>query len=322
MKAVVTGSNGFIGFNLCKALKQQGWQVTGIDDLSSGLAENVVEGFRYEWAKVQDKDKTREILTQFQPDAVFHLAAVPRVSYSVENPYSTAEANVLGTVSVLEGVVKAGLVDKTRVVATSSSAVYGGAAVMPTPETQPSRPKSPYALEKYQGEQWCQMFADLYGLDVVTLRPFNVFGPGALFGGAYSTVLSGWLYHLYVNAEYEPFLEDDGTQTRDFCFVDNAVQANILAATRERGFHGEAFNVAQGSSHSLNECKELLEELSGQKLNLRQEPPRVGDVKHTLADISLARAELGYEPALDFEGQVSEMARWYESSYPVHAAVK
>jgi UDP-glucose 4-epimerase len=322
MKAVVTGSNGFIGFNLCKALKQQGWQVTGIDDLSSGLAENVVEGFRYERAKVQDKDRTREIFAKFQPDAIFHLAAVPRVSFSVENPYLTAEANVLGTVSVLEGVVKAGLVDKTRVVATSSSSVYGGADVMPTPETQPCRPKSPYALEKYHGEQWCQMFVELYGLDVVTLRPFNVFGPGALFGGAYSTVLSGWLYHLYVNPEYEPFLEDDGTQTRDFCFVDNAVQANILAATRERRFHGEAFNVAQGSSHSLNECKELLEVLSGQKLNLRQEPPRVGDVKHTLADISLARVELGYEPALDFEDQVSEMARWYENSYPIHAAVK
>jgi nucleoside-diphosphate-sugar epimerase len=316
MKAIVTGSNGFIGYNLCQELKVQKWQVLGIDDLSNGRKENVVAGFRYEWAKVEDRDNTRKLMRDFQPDVIFHLAALPRVAYSVENPYATAVANVLGTISLLEGVVKAGLVGTTRVVCSSSSSVYGGADVMPTAESQPCQPQSPYALEKYHGEQWCEMFASLYGLDVVSLRYFNVFGPHALFGGAYSTVLSAWLYHLYVDPSYSPFLEGDGKQTRDFCFVDNAVQANFLAGTRQERFDGQAINVAQGSSHSLLDCKDLLEKIAGKQFELVQKPPRVGDVKHTLADISLAKSEFGYSPSVDFEEQVSRTASWYENSYP------
>ncbi len=316
MKAIVTGSNGFIGYNLCLALESQNWQVLGLDDLSNGLRTNVVDTFQYEWAKVEDRENTRKLLGEFQPDVVFHLAALPRVAYSVENPYSTAEANVMGTISLLEGIVKEGLVNKTRVVSSSSSSVYGGAEIFPTPEDLPCHPQSPYALEKYHGEQWCKMFATLYGVDVVSLRYFNVFGPHALFGGAYSTVLSAWLYHLTVDPGYQPFLEGDGTQTRDFCFVDNAVEANILAATREDQFAGQALNVAQGLSHSLLDCKELLEQITGKHLELIVKPTRVGDVKHTLADISLAKAELGYAPTTDFEDQISQMANWYETSYP------
>jgi len=319
MKAIVTGSNGFIGYNLCQQLKKLDWQVLGIDDLSNGRKDNVVEGFRYEWAKIEDLANTRKLVRDFQPDAIFHFAALPRVAYSVENPFTTATANVLGTMSVLEAVVKEGMVEKTRVVASSSSSVYGGAELMPTPESHPCQPQSPYALEKYHGEQWCSMFASLYGLDVVSLRYFNVFGPHALFGGAYSTVLSAWLYNLYVDSSYRPFLEGDGTQTRDFCFVDNAVQANIRAATRKERFSGQAVNVAQGSSHSLLECKDLLQRISGKELDLVQKTPRVGDVKHTLADISLAKSELAYSPSVDFEDQVAQMASWYESSYPMPA---
>jgi UDP-glucose 4-epimerase len=163
------------------------------------------------------------------------------------------------------------------------------------------------------------MFAELYDLDVVSLRYFNVFGPHALFGGAYSTVLSAWLYHLYVDPDYRPFLEGDGTQTRDFCYVDNAVQANILAATGEGLFRGEAVNVAQGLSHSLLDCKDLLEQISGRRLELIEKPPRVGDVKHTLADITLAGKLLSYSPSIDFEQQVVQMAKWYEASYPSSA---
>lgn len=317
MKAVVTGSNGFIGFNLCQELHKQQWQVVGIDDLSSGSAENTVDGFQYHYIQIQEKGSMRQILSEFRPDIIFHLAAVPRVSYSVENPYASVEANVLGLVSLLEGVVKAGLAAETRFVNTSSSSVYGGAEVRPTPETHRCAPQSPYALEKYQGEQWCRMFAELYDVDVVSLRYFNVFGPYALFGGAYSTVLSAWLYHLYVEPNDSPFLEGDGTQTRDFCFVDNVVQANLLAATRPEKFAGEAFNIAQGRSVSLLECKGLLERISGKTLDLQQKPPRVGDVKHTLADISFAQTQLHYQPTTDFEDQISQTAEWYKTSYPV-----
>ncbi|MBP7998907.1 MAG: NAD-dependent epimerase/dehydratase family protein [Chloroflexi bacterium] len=316
MKAFVTGSNGFIGYNLCQTLQTQGYEVMGLDDLSSGLAENSIATFRYERGKVQDKERVVALLRDFQPDVVFHLAAIPRVSYSVEQPFASAEANLLGTISLLEGLVKAELVGKTRLVNTSSSSIYGGVDQFPTPENYPGQPQSPYALEKYQAEEWCRLFANLYGLDVVSLRYFNVFGPHALFGGAYSTVLSAWLYHLYVDPTYEPFLEGDGTQTRDFCYVDNVVQANMLAVTRERRFVGEAFNIAQGRSYSLLECRDMLEELSGRKLNLVLRPPRVGDVKHTLADISAAQRELGYEPSVDFISQLMTMAEWYRLSYP------
>ena len=319
MKAIVTGSNGFIGYNICLELKKLNWQVLGIDDLSNGRKENVVDGFSYKWAKIEDKTNTRKLVGEFRPDVIFHLAALPRVAYSVENPYATAVANVMGPISLLEAVVKEELVGITRVVASSSSSVYGGAEVMPTHEDHPCQPQSPYALEKYHGEQWCKMFASLYGLDVVSLRYFNVFGPHSLFGGAYSTVLSAWLYHLYVDPSYRPFLEGDGSQTRDFCFVDNAVQANIRAGTRTERFDGEAINVAQGLSHSLLDCKLLLEDISGKRLELDQRPTRIGDVKHTLADIAMAKSEFDYNPSADFEEQVSKTAKWYESSYPTPA---
>lgn len=316
MKAIVTGSNGFIGYNICQELGKQNWQVLGIDDLSNGRKENVIDGFQYEYARVEDIDNTRRLVREFRPDVIFHLAALPRVAFSVENPYATAVANVLGTLSVLESVVKEGLVDHTRVVSSSSSSVYGGADVMPTPESHPCQPKSPYALEKYHAEQWCETFASLYGLDVVSMRYFNVFGPHSLFGGAYSTVLSAWLYHLYVDPSYSPFLEGDGTQTRDFCFVDNVVQANFRAGIRKERFSGQAYNVAQGSSFSLLDCKELLEEISGKELELIQKPERIGDVRHTLADISRAVADFGYEPSVNFVDQIAEMAEWYRNSYP------
>lgn len=319
MKAVVTGSNGFIGFNLCKKLRELNWSVIGVDDLSSGLAENVVEGFTYIQVKIQDAPRIQQILREFQPDVIFHLAAIPRVSFSVQNPTMTAEANVLGTLTILEGIVKASLATKTRFINSSSSSVYGGADVRPTLESHPANPKSPYALQKYQCEQWISLFCELYGIDALNLRYFNVFGPHSLFGGAYSTVLSAWFYHLYVDKAYQPFLEGDGTQSRDFCFVGNVVQANLLAATREKGFKGEAFNVAQGQAHSLLECKELLEEISGQTLDMEQRPPRVGDVKHTLADISRAKSELGYQPESNFIDQLVQMGQWYRHHYPQSA---
>jgi UDP-glucose 4-epimerase len=153
-------------------------------------------------------------------------------------------------------------------------------------------------------------------MSTVSLRYFNVFGPFSLFGGAYSTVLSAWLYSLYVSPKTQPFLEGDGTQSRDFCFVDNVVQANILAATSKQRFAGEAFNIAQGQATTLLEVKTLLEKITGKKLDLDMRPPRVGDVMHTLADISAAQKVLGYKPATDFKAQVTAMAEWYRTGYP------
>ena len=143
-----------------------------------------------------------------------------------------------------------------------------------------------------------------------------MFGPLSVFGGAYSTVLSAWLYKLYVDEDYDAFLEGDGKQTRDFCFVDNVVSANILAAEKEGRFDGEVFNVGQGEAHSLLECREVLEKIAGRSLPLVEKPPRVGDVKNTLADVRKARDVLGFHPDTDFEKQVAVMAAWYRDEYP------
>lgn len=319
MKAIVTGGSGFIGHNLVKALLDEKWKVLVIDDLSSGKEWNKHKGVDYvttplEWGN--NRETTIGHWTkQWKPTVIFHLAAVPRVSYSVEHPYETTEKNILSTIAVLDAARKYGN-HNTRVVYTSSSSIYGGADQLPTPIDAPANPQSPYAMQKWQGEEWCRLYARLYGLDVVCLRYFNVFGPHSYYGGAYSTVLSAWLYSLYVDPSVKPYLEDDGGQTRDFCSVENVTHANILAAMYEQDrFEGEAFNIAQGSSHSLLDCKKLLEKISGKTLDLEMRPRRKGDVRDTLADIGQSWSILGYVPTTDFEYQVRTMASWYEKSY-------
>lgn len=325
MKVIVTGGMGFIGHSLVKVLLDKNWEgaeweVLVIDDLSSGKKWNNWAKAEYrigslEGGKLNALNNIDEAVEVFNPDVIFHLAAVPRVSYSVEYPYETTQSNVLSTLAVLDAARKHGK-HNIRVVNTSSSSVYGGADVLPTRPDHPINPQSPYAMQKWQGEEWSKLYAELYGLDVVSLRYFNVFGPHSYYGGAYSTVLSAWLYSLYVDSSIRPFLEDDGLQSRDFCFVENVCQANILAAVyNESRFKGEAFNIAQGHAYTLLDCKKILERISGKTLNLEKRPARIGDVRHTLADIGSAHSVLGYTPTTDFENQVKKMAEWYENSY-------
>lgn len=316
MKALVTGGCGFIGTNLVTKLIKHNWEICVVDNLSSG--HNKLTGVSYAQNSITQRDNMFTLIRSFQPDVLFHLAAVPRVAYSVEHPYETAVENVMGTISILDAVRRTS--PKCRVVASSSSSVYGGADMLPTPEICNCNPKSPYALEKFQLEQWCKLYSELYDLDIVCLRYFNVIGPHSLYGGAYSTVLSAWLYHLYVDASVPAFLEGDGKQTRDFCDVANVVQANLLCAyygqMDNKKFSGDIFNIAKGSSHDLLYIKKLLESISGKQLHLEMRPERIGDVKHTLADISKAKSILGYEPTTDFDQQVIKMAEWYKNHYP------
>jgi nucleoside-diphosphate-sugar epimerase len=314
MKAIVTGGCGFIGFNLCKKLIETEYSnIQVIDDLSTGFRQNKINGVDYHYISILNHD-FKNIIHAFKPDVIFHIAAVPRVSYSVEFPVETLKANVLATVEVLDA-VRTTKKKQARVIFSSSSSVYGGADHLPTPESCPRNPKSPYALEKAESEMWLSMYASLYGVDAVSLRYFNVFGPRSRWGGGYSTVLSAWLYSLYIDKKIVPYLEGDGKQSRDFCYVDNVVQANIFAARHSNKFAGEVYNIAQGERHSLLECKEIIEKISGQALNLEYKPARIGDVDHTLADISAARRDLGYNPSVDFESQVKEMADWYKGEY-------
>ncbi len=316
MTFIVTGSNGFIGANTCRRLVDLGEEVIGVDDLSSGLAKDSVDGAEYHVHCITDVEWLTRLFQDTKPRAVLHLAAVPLVPRSVEHPLESANSNLLGTVSVLEAVLKAQLVGRTRVVFASSSSVYGGAEQLPTPETHRCDPQSPYALAKLQSEGWCKLFHRLYGLDVVSLRYFNVFGPGARFGGAYSTVLPAWLHHLYVDGSCQPYVEGDGTQSRDFCFIDSVVQANVTAATRARGFAAEVLNVARGRAYSLLDVKAALEEIAGRELLLERRPPRVGDVKHTLADILQVQKALDYAPSNDFLAELAKTAAWFAEYHP------
>lgn len=316
MRAIVTGGAGFIGYNLCKALDNDpwnSWEVVVIDDLSSGRKENKISGFQYIYESINKPGIFENTLKKFHPDVIFHLAAIPRVSYSVSNPMETFKANTLGTMEILESIRKTG--KKCRLINSSSSSIYGDTAPRPTHPSTFGNPKSPYALEKWQAEEWCRIYSKYYDLDVVSLRYFNVFGPGSLFNGGYSTVLSAWGYHLFVDPSTSPYLEGDGSQSRDFCYVDNVVQANLLSARRTEKFSGESLNVAHGESHSLIEVKNILEQISGKKLALENKPERIGDVKHTLADITETKKIIGYSPKIDFEIQVNTMMDWYKHSY-------
>ena len=315
MKALVTGGLGFIGSTLCKKLVEEKWDVHIVDDLSTGYKENLVKGA--EWTRWSLGTHSTEQLFKIigEVDVIFHLAAVPRVTFSVEHPYESAKANIMGTLAALE--YSRHSKNKPRVIFSSSSSVYGGSAQLPTPETEPVHPRSPYALEKWQGEEWCRAYSKLYDLDVVCLRYFNVFGSGSRYGGSYSTVLSAWLYSTLVDTKLSPYIEGDGFQTRDFCHCDNVVQANILAAKHKEKFNGDVFNIAQGQTRSLLDCKIILEDIYGKTFELEQRPTRVGDVRDTWADISKAQKILGYNPDTDFKGQLKKMADWYKEFYKV-----
>lgn len=313
MKCIVTGGQGFIGFNLCKQISRQGWDCLVIDDESTGKYQNKIKRFHYHNMTICGQ-YIPNIIKEYQPNVIFHLAAVPRVPYSIDEPKKTFDANVDGTVNLLES-LRLHCPD-TIFINSSSSSVYGGANVLPTPENHPVDPKSPYALQKWQSEEWCKMYSKMYGVQTLSLRYFNVFGPHSYFGDAYSTVLSAWLYHIYIDKNYQPFIEGDGKQTRDFTFVDNVVQANI-AAIHSNIFAGESFNIGHGQPWSLLQCIKLIEEICGRKLEPEQKPDRLGDVKHTHSDISKARKHFGYNPVVDFGNQIKEMADWYKNGYPL-----
>jgi nucleoside-diphosphate-sugar epimerase len=237
-------------------------------------------------------------------DVVFHQAAIPRVSYSVEEPGKTTDVNVGATVHLLE-VCKGNV---SRVVFASSSSVYGGEGETPTIESCSHRPKSPYALQKSVDEQFIQLFCHLYDLDAVCLRYFNVFGPGQYGGSAYSTAVSAWCHAI---RHGEPLRSDgNGTQTRDMCYVDNVVDANILAAEHTGTFRGTAFNIACGAYVSN---RDILDFLTSRypSLTINHAPWRPGDVMHTHADITAAKSILGYEPKVTFWPGLERTLKWW-----------
>jgi nucleoside-diphosphate-sugar epimerase len=318
-KAVlVTGCAGFIGSNFTRQFREQfpETEVVGLDNFATGRREALDKKITFYEGSILDRELLEKIFAKHPIEYIFHFAALPRVSFSVEQPTKTTEANILGTVNLMEVAKNHGI---KRFIFSSSSAVYGGAKFLPTSEAEnPPDPKSPYALQKFAIEPFSKIFTELYGMDTVCLRYFNVFGPGQYGDSPYSTVISAWLENLYFPKDgKKPFLEDDGEQSRDFCYVDNVIQANILAMKYEGKLNGEVFNVAHGERTTVNEVKKLIEEMTGRQLDLEMRPVRLGDIRHTHADISKAQKILGYNPEVKFNEGLKRTVAWYEERIKV-----
>jgi UDP-glucose 4-epimerase len=306
VNVLVTGGAGFIGSNLVDALVSRGDSVRVLDNLFSGVLENVNPAAVLIEASVTDEDAVREAVDGV--DIVFHQAAHRAVLRSVEDPITTDTANVHGTIVVLKAALDAGV---HRVVSASSSSVYGGAETRPTPETTPTLPRSPYAATKLAGEHYCRVFAELYDIETVSLRYFNVYGPRQRPDSAYAAVIP-----LFIDAlrnDRAPEIHGDGKQSRDFSYISDVVAANLAASSAPADrCSGHAYNVAGGTEHSLLDLLELL----GTILDIEPRPvhtdPRPGDVRHTCADPAAAAEDLGFACHVDFEEGLRRTVEWFD----------
>ena len=308
-RVLVTGGAGFIGSHLAEALLKQGHQVRVLDNFSTGKKENLVFGDPHPSLEVLSGD-IRELSDCFKAvagvDYVFHEAALASVQRSVEDPLTTQAVNVVGTLHILMASRKA---EVKRVIYASSSSVYGDTPVLPKHEEMPPTPLSPYALQKYIGEQYCRLFSQLYDLETVSLRYFNIFGPKQDPASIYSAVIPRFITALMEGRP--PTVYGDGEQSRDFTYVENVVEANLLAMDVSHG-RGEVMNIACGQRTSLNQLLEILRRILRTKLPPVYQDPRPGDVKHSLADIGRAVWFLHYKPRIDIETGLKRTVDFFE----------
>lgn len=291
---LVTGGAGFIGSHIAKELVRQGQQVTVLDNLSGGKLENLeLVKDRITFIEGDICDFSALLKACIGVDYVLHLAALISVAESMAKPQETAKVNVQGTVNVLEAAKQCGV---KRVVFSSSAAVYGTRPELPYKEDTPIDCQSPYAWSKQVGAELCQLYTKVYGLEAIALRYFNVFGTGQNPNSAYAAVIAKF---MQLAAENKPLgIDWDGLQSRDFVSVKDVVQANLLAATK--GMPGEIYNVASGRTYTLLELADIIEKVSGRKLERVSRPKRPGDVHESSADISKIEA-LGYTPTVTLE---------------------
>lgn len=307
--ALVTGVAGFIGSNLANRLLDLGHDVRGVDNFETGREQNLTalnsdRDFSFHEADIRDADAMVDLTDGV--DYVFHQAAVPSVPRSVEDPVTTTDANCTGTATVLNTAREAGV--DTAVVASSSS-VYGSTDRLPKVETMESQPESPYALSKHYTEELAIQFSDLYDIDTVALRYFNIFGPRQHPNGDYAAVIPKFI-SLMLNGE-RPVIYGDGEQSRDFTFVDNAVQANILATRGDT--NGEAFNVGCADRITVNELVDTLNDLLDTDVEPIYDDPRPGDVRHSHADISKIEELLDYDPGIGFQEGLKRTISYYRT---------
>jgi nucleoside-diphosphate-sugar epimerase len=306
MRYVVTGGAGFIGSNTVDELVRREQDVVVLDDFSAGKDENlkqVAGKIKIIRGSITELATTREACDG--ADYVIHLAARTSVPRSVKDPIETNHINIDGTLNVL---VAARDAKVKRLVYAASSSAYGETPTQPKRESMCSDPISPYGVSKYVGELYAKVFGRCYGLETVCLRYFNVFGPRQDPASPYSGVLSKFCTVLLKGEQ--PVIFGDGEQSRDFNYIENVVQANLLACEAP-GCSGRMFNVGTGGRYTLNETLRLLEKISGKKTNPKYDPPRSGDILHSQADISEARKMLGYDPKVNFEEGLRRTWEWY-----------
>lgn len=303
---IVTGGAGFIGSNIAEKLLRDQYKVTVIDNLSTGRYKNIShpmnnKNFRFIEGSILDEN----ILQDAFKDAeyILHQAAIPSVQRSIDNPIASNDANITGTLKVLNAAKNASI---KKVVIASSSSVYGDTPTLPKKETMVPNPQSPYAVSKLSCEHYCKVFYDLFGLETISLRYFNVFGPHQDPHSDYAAVIPKFISAIASGKPLTIF--GDGTQTRDFTYVQNVVNANILAMkSKATGI----YNVACGNRMALNELATILMSLIGKRVEINYTSPRAGDIKHSLADISLAKQNFGYVPEFDIKHGLAETVRWF-----------
>ena len=306
---LVTGGAGFIGSHIVDQLVELGESVRVLDDFTTGKIENIehnLDNIHLSRGSVADIDTVRPAVEG--ADFVLHHAAVVSVPRSIDDPVACNEANITGTLNVLMAARDARV---KRVVYASSASVYGDSPALPKVEYMPTKPLSPYALTKLAGECYCRMFTKLYGLETVSLRYFNVFGPRQDPTSMYAACIPRFL--SLMADDKQPVIYGDGLQSRDFTFVSNAVSANLLAC-HQQGIGGEVFNIACGQSHTLLDIVDLLNRTLGKSVNPTFEPARPGDVKHSLADIQKAGSLLGFSPAVGLGEGLEKLASWHRGA--------
>ena len=310
-KVLVTGGAGFIGSHIVDKLIDSDYEVTVIDDLSTGRLENIKRNtakkdLRFIKGNIRDHDLVKRSVKDV--DVVFHQAALVSVFRSVENPFLTNDVNVTGTLNLLKASADSGV---RRFVYASSSSVYGETKTLPKHEGLVPLPISPYAVSKMAAEKYCLAFHKVYGLETVCLRYFNVYGPRQIYG-PYSGVISIFINRLLNNEP--PIIYGDGKQTRDFTHVQDVVQANTLALNKTDAV-GEVFNVATGVATTVNELAGMLQGITD-KTCLRpvHTSPRPGDIRHSYADITKAKKVLGYDPKFSLRDGLAQLVEWYRSN--------
>jgi len=315
---LVTGGAGFIGSGIVRALLARGDRVRVIDNFFSGKRENLADvaaDVDLQEGDVRDDAALERALAGVE--LVFHEAAIPSVPRSLVEPLASHESNATATLKLLHHAKKAGV---RRVVYAASSSAYGDTPTLPKVETMRPAPLSPYAVSKLAGEHYCQVYASAYGLETVCLRYFNVFGARQDPKSEYAAVIPRFVTAALAGGGVTIY--GDGTQSRDFCYIDNTVEANLLAGSAPAAqASGHVFNVACGEATTLNQVVEMLGTIVGKKIPVTYAPGRVGDVKHSLADITEARKHLGYKGEVSFIEGLRRSVAWYaERPVPIAAA--